>query len=121
MKSNYRILSDWERRIVERLLGRTFPGVEQLRKQLEKARVRMVDANGSLEFLRPFGERASVDRRVPTEAEAVDRDGIVIHVLLHVVDGRLHELEIYKEDGSNVIQAVQAETLRDVVVAPPAS
>jgi hypothetical protein len=111
MTTDYRAMSVSERRIVERLLGRAFVGVRELRKQLENARVRTIDANGSLDFICSSRERASVDRRVPTEAETVDRDGVVIHVLLHVVEGALHELEIFKEDGSNVLQPVSPETL----------
>ena len=37
---------------------------------------------------------------IPTEGEYRDVDGITLHVQLHVVDGFVKELELYKEDGS---------------------
>jgi len=38
-----------------------------------------------------------------------DADGVQVEILLHVVDGRLNELEIYKVDGSPIIkQPVEA-------------
>jgi Domain of unknown function (DUF6984) len=43
--------------------------------------------------------------RVPTESEYVDADGVPVHVELHVVDGVMSELDIYKEDSSPVVDA----------------
>lgn len=42
--------------------------------------------------------------RVPAEAWSQDSDGINIDVLLHVVNGRVKELEIYKADLSQIRQ-----------------
>jgi hypothetical protein len=36
---------------------------------------------------------------VPVEADLEDDDGVTIHVL-HVLDGYLNELEVYREDSS---------------------
>jgi len=47
--------------------------------------------------------KAKVKRRIPAEAEFRDTDGVLIHILLHVIDGKVNELEIYKEDGSPII------------------
>jgi hypothetical protein len=114
MTPSPRELSDKERSIVERLLQGAFPGAIELRRQLENARVRTIDENGSLEFVDVSGDRAAVDRRVPTEAEAIDRDGVGIHILLHVVGGKLHELEIYKEDGSPLSEPISVDVVRCV-------
>jgi len=54
---------------------------------------------------------ATVTRRVPVEAEAPDSDGVAIHVLLHVPNGYLSELEIFREDGERLIQMPATETL----------
>jgi hypothetical protein len=37
------------------------------------------------------------------ESEARDTDGVIIHVLLHVVDGKASELEFFKEDSSRIL------------------
>lgn len=46
--------------------------------------------------------RAEVNHRIPIEAEIPDEDGVVVHVLLHVVNGLLDEIEIYREDLQNL-------------------
>jgi hypothetical protein len=97
-----RKISQYERELLQLLLQQTFPGCEQLQAQMSGVSVEQVDDEGSIRFVDVSGERAPVVRRIPIEAEAADSDGIIIHALLHVVDGMLHELELYKEDGSQV-------------------
>jgi hypothetical protein len=41
---------------------------------------------------------------VVAEAEAVDRDRGAIHLLLHVRNGRLVELELFREDGRAIVE-----------------
>ncbi|WP_370677186.1 hypothetical protein [Pleomorphomonas sp. PLEO] len=105
MSRAWRQLTDRERRLVEKLLSPEFPGCERLRAQLETARVSIIDADGSLEF-RVSGPSTDVEQRVPTEGYYFDAEGVgprpAVHVLLHVVDGMLHELEVYKDDGSPI-------------------
>ncbi len=33
---------------------------------------------------------------------ASERDGVTVHVLLHIVDGLMKELEVYREDSAPV-------------------
>lgn len=44
----------------------------------------------------------------PVEAELGDLDVVLVHVLLHVVDGRLDELEIYREDSGRLLKPAGA-------------
>jgi hypothetical protein len=53
---------------------------------------------------------------VPVEAELVDEDGVIVHVLLHVVDGFLNELEVYREDSAPVRRVIRPEELRLLVL-----
>jgi hypothetical protein len=100
-----------------RLLQTDFPGRDQLLEQLRLARVRRLDENGSLEFeVRDDQPLAQVLRRIPIEAETVDSDGITMHLLLHVVDGRLKELEVYKEDSSAVVQLPDPSDLEMILL-----
>lgn len=104
MSGAWRSMSDKEKQIVKVLLSKDFPGNEALRAQLETASVSAIDAEGSLRF-RVSGTPAAVKSRVPTEGYYFDRganDRPAINILLHVVDGMLHELEVYKDDGSSI-------------------
>jgi hypothetical protein len=98
-----------ERDLVSRLLATKFPGHEQLAAQLSSATVESIDTNGSLRFDIRSGARADVSKRIPVEAQCLDSDNVWVHALLHVVDGRLTELEIYKDDSSPVVRTVGAE------------
>lgn len=105
MSRAWRQLTDNERRLVEKLLSPEFPGCEALRAQLDTARVSVIDQDGSLQF-RVSGPSAKVTQRVATEAYYFDAEGTglrpAVHLLLHVVDGMLNELEVYKDDGSPI-------------------
>jgi hypothetical protein len=49
--------------------------------------------------------------RVPVTATFNDIDNIPIYLLLHIIEGKLAELEIYKGDGSNIIAQPAPEGL----------
>jgi hypothetical protein len=55
---------------------------------------------------------------VPVEAAAPDVDGVSVHVLLHVVDERLAELELYREDLGTVIEFPMAAKLGAFFITP---
>ena len=57
-------------------------------------------------------QKAVVTRSVHTRrGGGSDADGVSIHYLLHVVDGMINELEVYKDDSSRVRRQVQPEEL----------
>ena len=91
-----------EQTLLQRLLEAEFPGKEQLAPMVQDMLVRPIDEAGSLELRTQANTRATVIKRIPVEAEAKDKDGVTIHVLLHVVDGRPIELEIFKDDSSRI-------------------
>ncbi|MCM2476311.1 hypothetical protein HGO38_22870 [Rhizobium sp. CG5] len=104
MSEVWRPINDREKRIVNRLLSQDFPGNIALRIQLETARVSTIDPEGSLQF-RVTGLPAAVEQRVPIEAYYFDlgmNHRPAVNLLLHVVNGMLHELEVYKDDGSSI-------------------
>ena len=113
--TSYRRLTEWEKRLILRLLNAAFPGRNVLLGQLESTMVRQIDANGSLELHSEATTRAAVEKRIPTEGEATDRDGTTIHYLLHVVAGRLKELEVYKDDSSRVLEHPEPEDIEVVI------
>ena len=100
--STFRQLSTDERQLLNRLLEEPFPGRDEFALQLSGSQVRIVDADGSMEFHVTSADVAPVRHRVPAEARYDDSDGTPVHLLLHVVDGRVAQLEIYKADGSTI-------------------
>lgn len=112
MADIYRQFTTNERQIIDRLLGTDFQGKHEIREQLNHCLVKQIDKEGSLKFRIKTDIKANVKRRIPIEAEVEDEDGTLIHVLLHVVDGKLDELEFYKEDGSPIIKVPDPSKLR---------
>ena len=74
--------------------------------------MRVIDEYGSLRFDVKTDIKAPVIKRIPVEAETEDADGVPIHLLLHVVDGKVAELEVYKDDGSPITKMPAASQLR---------
>ena len=115
---DFRPLSDLEMSHLTKLLSVDFPGRDELMKQTQTICACQIDPNGSLGF-RPGpskAESAKVVRRIPVEAELLDDDGVTIHVLLHVVDGYLSELEIYRDDSDRVRRELAPEDFSLVVL-----
>ena len=105
-----RPLTSNEREVITRLLEPEFPGRDELRDQLATARaIDLEDGGFALEC--ETAVRAPVKVTVPTEGEYVDADGVPVHVELHVVDGVMSELDIYKNDSSKVVDAPTASKL----------
>lgn len=96
-ENDMRSLSPGEQEVILALLKDEFPGRRALLDQVPNLSARSIDREGSLE-LRASGPKAEVTNRVPVEAFMYDQDGFSIHVLLHVRDGLLSELEIYKDN-----------------------
>lgn len=108
-----RRLTSEEDTLLRLLLSSNFPGDANLREQLPECKVCALDANGSLRITAEAGKTASVVRRIPVEAEYDDADGVGVHVLLHVLEGFLHELEVYREDSNRVqIPATRAQSIQ---------
>ena len=104
-----------EAALMSAVLGVQFPGRTALVDQLEHAVVRTLDQDGSIEFIVDGLKPALVERRIPIEAQWTDTDGAPVHALLHVVNGLLSELEIYREDGANVLSIPDPECI-DVIL-----
>ena len=101
-----------ELRLFARLMEREFPGRDELLLQIRTAKVRTIDREGSLEVrVAASVPAAPTEQRVPTEATYRDDDGIEVHLLLHVVSGRLSELEVYKDDGSTICRSPRSQDL----------
>lgn len=118
MEELYRALDIREMQLLETLLNHKFPGHHELREQLGSVVGRTIDEDGGLSLQCNVGNRAPVLCRVPIEGRCADVDGVQIRVLLHVVDGFMNELEIYKDDSSRVKRSPMA---RNLVIVDPRS
>jgi hypothetical protein len=118
-ESEFRELTTEERALLERILEADFPGRDELTPLLRSAFARTIDEDGGLEIESRAEGKAPVVKRVPVEASAKNEDGVVIHMLLHVVDGKPVELEFFREDGATV-KKVPPPTAFDLMVLPPA-
>jgi len=109
-----RSLKSGEEEILNRLLSVDFQGREELIRQAQSVRVseECEDCRSvKLVVENVPGNIATVKRRIPIEAEAVDIDGITIHILLHVVSGLMDEIEIYREDLKDITELPKSNSL----------
>lgn len=104
--------------LIKRLLEAEFPGRDDISAMIINLRVRSIESESSLELESDSGITARVVKQVPVEAQAKDQDGFDIHLLLHVVRGRLKELEIFKDDGSAIQQMPDPSTF-ELIILPP--
>jgi hypothetical protein len=111
MDSDFRPLKPAERALLEKLLDCEFPGRDELRRQLDSVAAQQVYDDGTLALRVASGQPAAVKGRVPTEGMCPDVDGVMIAVLLHVVNGMMDELEIFKWDGSDIVRPPAAAEL----------
>jgi hypothetical protein len=111
-----RSLSNHEKEILDALLNSLdFPGRVDILEQLTNAQVEQIDPGGSLRFIISSDKVAFVKSRIPVEAEFLDTDGVHRHILLHVLNGKIDELEFYKDDSSPVMQHPHPENLRVMI------
>ena len=111
METKFRPLQANELALLEKLLDHEFQGRDALRIQLSSVTGRKIDEDGSLELRTEEIVEADTEIGSPTEGRCEDIDGGVIVVMLHVRKGKLHLLEIVKEDGSEIVRAPRAEDL----------
>src|SRR5260221_2217208 len=116
VESDFRKPTDEERSLLERLLEAEFPGRDELAPMIRNILVRTIDQDGGLEIRSQIEGKAPVVKRIPVEAEVKDVDGVVIHMLLHVLDGRPVELEFFREDGTTVKRMPSPSDLELIVL-----
>lgn len=112
--AGFRPITDREKHLLEKLLGVDFIGHKKLLQQLPGLLARPTDDTGTVELKANAGPASPRDGCV---VEARFRDGMpgnaAVAILLHVKEGRLWLLEVYKEDGSPILKEPTADQLRD--------
>lgn len=114
MTNNNRQLTDWEQQVLDKLLETDFPGRKELQAQARHAVASPTgdpDNYGSIYLITDQKNSAPVTSRVPVEAIGYDEDGGAVQIILHVAEGYLHELEVFKYDGTPIKQPPSPESL----------
>jgi len=114
-------LTATERGILGFLLSAPCTGRDQLVQQRESAKAVIDSRMRPPNLVRLSVERdpatyARVAFRVPMMAEAHDTDGMVVHILLHVIDGYMDVLQTYREDPGHLTGLPNPEALQIVEV-----
>lgn len=113
-----RELDKWERSALDRLVSKPFDGRDQIRRQLESVRVTNICLHCPtvrLQCVRdPADKAVGKDNTplcgiVPFELHGVDADGMPIAVLVHVAQGFVTELEVYRGDSGLFIALPQPD------------
>jgi hypothetical protein len=117
-REEWRDLSPDEKDLVGNLMKNDFPGRDGIAKQIEHAKVRMLDIP-VLQFRVDIDEKVNVIDSVPVEAFCEDLDGMTIHALLHVSQGVVQEIEFYKDDGSPILRMPEGKQFRQIFFQTP--
>ena len=118
-QTDFRKLSDVEFEILKTMTQLAIPCVSDLVNQISAATVRTIDEFGSIEFDVDRSLRADVPDGPVLNAVQPDRDtiegyGPFINYILFAKGGLISELQIYKDDGSVIQDAVDARKISDV-------
>ena len=106
--------TEYERTLIDRLLAAPFEGRNEIAEQARNIQVRWIAGAGAPALvIRPMeaAQPANVSTRVPVDAIGRDLDGHEIFLLLHIVDGHISEIEVYRGDGAPVQQMPDPATL----------
>ncbi len=81
-------------------------------KQLNAMQVSAWGGDNSIRFESPQQIPSLANQTgIPVAGTFKDLDGVPIHVLLHMKEGRLDILEIYRENGSDVVRMLPVTDL----------
>lgn len=112
-------MNEQERALLMALLPHEHPLRDALVLHAEAASVEWFEAGGSpiIEFNvdRSRVPPVESEHRVVSEGEVSDKDGVTIHLLLHVVDGYLEEIELVREDDNDVIALPESDRIGNLI------
>ncbi len=112
MDSEFRQLDTRERGLLEKLLEAEFPGRDELRTQLGSLTAKQLGEDGTLKLRCTSGSPSPSYYLLRAEGWCKDADGMNICVLLHLNgEGFMSMLEIFKEDGSEIINPPVADNM----------
>jgi hypothetical protein len=107
IETEFRPISDFERSIILRLLELDFPGNDALKEQVRGLEAKCVDHEGSLELNVSSDIIANIPANPAVEGYYADGEqknpfGPYVRILLHIRNGKMWLMEIYKDDGTEI-------------------
>ena len=111
MDSDPRALTAAEKAVLNKLLEVPFKGHDLIRQQIEQSLVREWD-DGSRTLSFEIGLGKKPPHTIAAEAEFLDDDGHNAHVLLHLREDTVYELEFFKEVPGPVLTIPNPDQLR---------
>jgi len=105
----FRPLSDSEESTLIKLFEINFIGRETLMQQLPGLLAKQIDENGSLQFqvqsavLSKVKNGPVIEARYP-DANTNETNTAHVNILLHVKDGKISMLEVFKDDSSRIFR-----------------
>lgn len=117
IEQDYRPITNREKAILLRLLELNFRGRDAIREQVGGLLGKQIDNEGSLSLKVTSKTRADIPGGIAVEArysdsEAVDPWEPHVNLLLHIADGQIKLLEVYKDDGSPIRRMPDPEELQ---------
>lgn len=114
-----REISDKEKGILQRMLSAGIPHSEEILEQIEGVSVAVLDNFGSLRFLTEDRNRLNLPDGPIINALQVDQEtesdfGPYVNYIIFVKDGRVCELQIYKDDDSPITSMLDASKIISV-------
>jgi len=105
--TEFRPLTNKESVILEKLAEANLKGRAQLLEQIQAAKAKSLDKNGSIRLEVSSTSLIPVNQGVLVEARYLDSDtgnesSPHVNILLHVNEGKITILEIYKDDGTPI-------------------
>ncbi len=107
-------LGEWERAVLARILSADVAGVSALRAQAVSAEGYRIDTGaGMMIYLSvdPASPVSALTGVFPLSVDAVARDGTSVEIILHVAEGRLRIIEVYRIDGEPLGELPSPESL----------
>jgi len=120
----YRDLNEQERKILLKMASAEVINREILIAQIDVARVNGLDRVGSLKFKltqcpQYFNTNGPMITAQQEDVDTVAGFGPYINVLLFLKDGYIDELEVYKDDGSEIVSQLDPEKFTLTWGLPP--
>lgn len=113
-----RRLNQDELRVLDKLLEKDFPGRDAINEQLKNCWVKeWKDGSLSIDFKPSSNVVAKVIDRIPVEGHIDAKDG-PIEILLHVVEGRITELEVVTYANPNLTELPDPSQLKVIIRDP---
>ena len=115
-----RLLEIIEQRILYKLLDQCTFDTSSLRPQVAIIKVQNVNDDGSILRFENLKSAPPAPippiHFVPVEAIVSDTDGVKIHILLHLREGRLYEMEYLKEDGTIIMKHPDPQEMKEFIL-----